>query len=285
MRRWVCALSLLIAAPPPGAGAQANSVKMEFDVRIPMKDGVTLSTDIFRPDTTGQFPVSSSAPPTTTAPVPTSSVANGGRRTATSSRSRTCAAEATPREVLSPGHRGRRWRRHGHLACAAALVQWEGGAPPGASYLGWVQGYLAGMRNPHLAAMVMMVTPPDPDRNWPVQFGAYGLTTISWLAQLSGHTQQNISELDLASIYKYRPFREMDLPTGRIIQAWRDWWDHPTRDDYWKQQAYQENLLDTEVPILHLSGWYDDVMIGTMENWGTSPLARPTPTNGIANGW
>ena len=75
------------------------------------------------------------------------------------------------------------------------------------------------MKNPHLAAMVMIVTPPDPDRNWPVQFGVYTPTTVSWLAQLSGHTQQNISELDLANAYKYRPYREMDTQVGRTIQC------------------------------------------------------------------
>ena len=26
-------------------------------------------------------------------------------------------------------------------------------------------------------------------------------------------------------------------------------------------------LRGTPAPILHVSGWYDDVMIGTMENW------------------
>src|SRR4029079_563912 len=32
-------------------------VKMEFNVRVPMRDGVTLSADIYRPDTAGKFPV------------------------------------------------------------------------------------------------------------------------------------------------------------------------------------------------------------------------------------
>src|SRR5262245_11955986 len=31
-------------------------VRTEIDIRIPMRDGVTLSADIYRPDTDGRFP-------------------------------------------------------------------------------------------------------------------------------------------------------------------------------------------------------------------------------------
>ena len=53
----------------------------------------------------------------------------------------------------------------------------------------------------------------------------------------------------------------------RHLQAWRDWLDHPTLDDYWRQQLYQEKLLETSAPALHISGWYDDVLVGTTENF------------------
>ena len=34
-----------------------HEVKVEFDRRIPMRDGVTLSADVYRPDSSGRFPV------------------------------------------------------------------------------------------------------------------------------------------------------------------------------------------------------------------------------------
>jgi putative CocE/NonD family hydrolase len=67
--------------------------------------------------------------------------------------------------------------------------------------------------------------------------------------------------------YRTLPLREMDERFGRRIPAWREWFDHPTLDAYWKQQSYQENLLEASVPILHVSGWYDDVLVGTTENF------------------
>ena len=50
---WIA--SALVTAVP-AAHAQ-YPVKMEFNVRVPMRDGITLSADIYRPDTTGKFPV------------------------------------------------------------------------------------------------------------------------------------------------------------------------------------------------------------------------------------
>ena len=37
------------------AGAADRGVVMTYDVRVPMRDGVTLSADIYRPDTAGKF--------------------------------------------------------------------------------------------------------------------------------------------------------------------------------------------------------------------------------------
>jgi hypothetical protein len=242
-------------------------VKIEYDQRVPMRDGVDLSADVFRPDTPGKFPV---------------------------------ILVRTPYDNASPAYakQGFFWASHGY----AFVIQdvrgrgesegefyplvheaedgydtqtWCGTQPwssgkvgtTGGSYLGWTQVYSAGLRNPHLGAMVSIVSPPDPTRNFPVQHGVYGPTTVSWLAYISGKTLQDTSHIDLMAAYRTLPLREMDERFGRRIQAWRDWFDHPTLDEYWKEQSYQEQLLDATVPTLHVSGWYDDVLVGTTENY------------------
>ena len=63
-------------------------------------------------------------------------------------------------------------------------------------------GAAAGLDNPHLAAMVSIVTPPDPTRNFPIQFGVYLPTTVSWLAYISGKTLQDTSHIDLEAAYR-----------------------------------------------------------------------------------
>jgi putative CocE/NonD family hydrolase len=111
----------------------------------------------------------------------------------------------------------------------------------GSSYLGWTQLYPAGMKNPSLAALFTIVAPPDPYRNFPMQLGVLSPPTVSWLVNTAGRTLQDISEHDLASVY--RRFRSATWTRswagisrrGRTV-------DHPTLDDYWKQRRSRADV-------------------------------------------
>jgi len=250
-----------VTAPP------APSIVMEYDVRIPMRDGVTLSADIYRPEGGGPVPVILVRTP----------YDNG---------------------VASQVAAGKLWASRGYAYVAQDVrgrgesdgifyplvteakdgydtIQWLAHQPwsngnvgmMGGSYLGWVQVYAATLKPPALKAIIPTVTPPDPDRNFPVQFGAYGPATLSWLAAISGKTMQDISQHDLRGAYSHLPLYDADRRLGRTLTAWRDWLDHPVRDGYWEAQAYQAALKDVAIPMFHLSGWYDDVLVGTTENF------------------
>src|SRR5258708_1796639 len=66
-RLWLFLLYLSIAVatapiaradePSAKASKPIHQVRVKFDRRIPMRDGVTLSADIYRPDAEGRFPV------------------------------------------------------------------------------------------------------------------------------------------------------------------------------------------------------------------------------------
>jgi putative CocE/NonD family hydrolase len=256
----VLALAAAIAAAD-------RAVIMTYDVRVPMRDGVTLSADVYRPDTAEPVPV---------------------------------ILVRTPYDNGVAAHvaAGKRWARRGYAYVVQDVrgrgesdgefyplvteandgfdtIQWITRQPwsnrrvgmMGGSYLGWVQVYAAARKPEGLITIVPSVTPPDPDRNFPVQFGIYEPSTLSWLAAISGRTMQDISEHDLRGAYSHLPLYGADRLLGRTFKAWRDWLDHPTRDDYWKAQAYQEELKSSRIPMLHISGWYDDVLVGTTENF------------------
>ena len=149
------------------------------------------------------------------------------------------------------------------------MQPWSSGkiGTTGGSYLGWTQVLAATLKPPALAAMVPMVTPTDPDLNFPMSMGAISPSTVSWLAYIDGKTLQDISQLDLFGAYSTLPLRDADKKLGRTFKAWRDWLDHPGRDAYWEPQRYQQKILDYAVPSLHISGWYDDVLLGTLQNF------------------
>lgn len=256
-------------------------IRAEFDLRVPMRDGITLSADIYRPDAPGQFPVVLERTPYDNSRVGRLALgkylaSHGYVYVVQDVRGRGDSdGEFYP---LIPeavdGYDTQTW---------AGTQPWSNGrvGTTGSSYMGWTQVYPAGLNNPHLGAMVSVVTPPDPVRNFPFQYGAISPTTISWVITVSGRTLQDISQLELDAAYRTLPLREMDWVLGRYLQPWRDWFDHPTLDEYWQQQTYQESLLDARVPILHVSGWYDDVLVGTLENYtNMSQGARDAATRG-----
>jgi putative CocE/NonD family hydrolase len=127
--------------------------------------------------------------------------------------------------------------------------------------------------------MMPNVTPPDPVKNIPVQYGAYSLSMASWLAYTADRTLQDISQHDLMAIYRSLPLTGMDRLLGRNLKVWQDWLAHPGLDDYWRPMCYQEKLVDARVPALHLTGWYDDDQIGTTDNFtAMSQRARDLET-------
>ena len=47
----------------------------------------------------------------------------------------------------------------------------------------------------------------------------------------------------------------------------RDWLDHPTDDDYWRQWSIEADYDRLTVPALHIGGWYDIFLSGTVKNF------------------
>jgi predicted acyl esterase len=110
-----------------------------------------------------------------------------------------------------------------------------------------------------------------------VQFGVMQVATASWMAFISGKTLQDIAQFDLFKAYAHLPLIDVDHDLGRTMKPWRDWLSHPDYDDYWKKQAYQEKMLDSTTPALNVSGWYDDVFVGTTENYINMTTKAHTP--------
>ncbi|MEO8449014.1 MAG: CocE/NonD family hydrolase [Gemmatimonadota bacterium] len=257
--------------------AQSNPVRFEFNVRIPMRDGVALSADIYRPDLPGKFPVILLRTPYDNGTAPNRIA---GKKWASQGY------VYVIQDVRGRGDSdGEFYPMAGEAADGYDTIQWLAAQPwsngkvgmTGGSYLGWVQVYAATLKPPALAALVPIVTPTDPDRSFPMQYGSYLPTTVSWLLYINGKTLQDISQMDLFSAYAHRPLREADQLLGITSKAWRDWFDHPAQDAYWEPQRYQKKILDSPVPMLHISGWYDDVLLGTVENFTnlTSEAAKP----------
>jgi putative CocE/NonD family hydrolase len=126
--------------------------------------------------------------------------------------------------------------------------------------------------------MVVLVTPSDPFVEWPT--GAHGPMHLCWIHMTSGRVLQNAEVVDWVKIYEHLPLMTMDERAGRSSPVWREDLEHTRLDEYWEPLCYQNKLEQIDLPVMHISGWYDDEQVGTPLNFigmttrGASEFAR-----------
>jgi len=86
---------------------------------------------------------------------------------------------------------------------------------------------------------------------------------------------------NLAGQNNVLPFREHPALHGEgLPQYVLDWFDHSQPGEYWTSQDVSQSLKRIQVPALHVSGWYDTYLNGTIQgflelcNCAGSKLAR-----------
>ncbi|HEY6349330.1 MAG TPA: CocE/NonD family hydrolase [Candidatus Angelobacter sp.] len=147
----------------------------------------------------------------------------------------------------------------------------------GGSYLGWVQWWAAGMHPPHLVTMIPNVSPPDPFYNVPYEYGAFFLWGDIWwadlvesgaTADLSGVALSKLGDKKYSKLLRALPVIDLDKAVlGKENVYWRKWIEHPTDDPYWRPADFLDRLKDVNIPVFHQSGWFDGDGIGSKLNY------------------
>lgn len=135
----------------------------------------------------------------------------------------------------------------------------------GASYSARIQWLTAKTRPPHLRGMIGIVSPSDPFVEDPT--GYPSPMTVSWLFSISGRVMQNTKYVAWDKIYRHLPLIDMDKSTGREIPFWKEYFLNSPASKFWEPLFYQRNFNDIDVPVMHISGWYDDEQIGAIINY------------------
>jgi putative CocE/NonD family hydrolase len=242
------------------------AVRCEANLRVPMRDGVTLSADVYLPAGAGPHPALVARTPYNKN---TAEASAHGRRYAGHGyafvwidvRGRGDSdGEFTPYRHEGPdGHDAIEW---------VAAQPWSDGRVGtwGQSYLGQIQWTAALEQPPHLCAMVVYVPPSDPWVEWPT--GVHGPQQLCWHRMVDGRLNQHVDDVDWMATYEHVPLLTMDEHAGFRSRFWRDDLSHPSSDaGYWAQLAYQDRLGELDIPVLHVSGWYDDVQPATLINF------------------
>jgi len=152
------------------------------------------------------------------------------------------------------------------IAWAAAQDWCDGSvATFGGSYPGRIQWLTALHSPPELRAMIVLVTPADPFVENPT--GLPGPMHIHWFRMTDGRAMQYTEAVDWMEVYRHRPLTDLDEAAGFHSELWREECRHQTLDAWWEPVRYQHRIDEVDVPVLHISGWYDDEEIGTPANF------------------
>ncbi|MGM8214846.1 CocE/NonD family hydrolase [Bacillaceae bacterium W0354] len=240
-------------------------VKIKRDIKIPMRDGVLLSADLYLPEKEGTYPAIVVRTP------------YGKTRKKEHEQGLYFAKHEYA--VVNIDVRGR-GDSDGHFVPyrnegmdGFDSIEWVASEPwcngkvatLGGSYLARIQ-WLTALHQPKaLKAMVPLVTPSDPFVEWPT--GLPSPMHLCWLYMTRGRMMQDVSLVDWEKVYWHLPYIEMDTETGWYSEAWREEIEHPQYDSYWEEMSYQNRFDEIDLPVLHISGWYDDEQIGTPLNY------------------
>jgi len=241
-----------------------------FNVRIPLRDGITLAADLV-------LPPESPAP----AVVMRTPYGRGGDR----ATERADAFAKAGYAVVGVDVRGRGdsdgsfepYRNDAldgvDVIGWAAAQRWCDGAVAtyGGSYPGRIQWLTALHRPPALRAMIVLVTPADPFVENPT--GVPGPMHVHWFRMTDGRGLQYTEAVDWMEVYGHRPLVDLDEAAGFRSEHWREECRHQTLDDWWEPLRYQHRIGEVDVPVLHISGWYDDEEIGTPANFAAMTAA------------
>ena len=268
IRSAVVFFALLAAVP----SAQAQ-FRVQFGVRIPMRDKVTLAADIWLPQKPGRYPAILVRTPylKTLTLLGTTQLAqyyaNRGYVYVVQDTRGRGDSDGEFDFFFPEGHDG-----YDTIEWMAAQP-WSDGkvGMMGLSYLGTVQWLAARERPPHLVC----ITPTAAAGRWfdeiPSMGGAWGMWWgINWLNSVQGRIVQSANSvgLDMNAVYKHRPLLTMDEAFGRPMRLYREFLQHDTIDDYWKRLVFTaDDFKSITIPTLTVTGWFDGDQSGALFYW------------------
>ena len=232
-------------------------VEMRLDVKVPMRDGVGLSADIYLPKTQGRFPTVLMRTPYDNN---TAQMIEKGRRLANSGY--VCVIQDVRGRWDSEGY-SYPFQADGedgyHTQEWIGAQEWSNGkiGTAGASYLGHVQWQSAPYRSEGLVCMAPRVISCD---LFTLAYpgGALQLNlAITWGMRTNAHTAQSIEYHNWTEAFRALPLIRMDELAGRKLEFWKDWISHPTYDGYWEALNVEKQWGQIAAPALNMGGWYD----------------------------
>ncbi len=283
MKLALAALSIAALATAevkfPTSYPPTNDVRTDNLVAVPMRDGVKLFADVYRPAAPGQYPVIVSRTPYSTERAPSayeSGVYFSQRGYVyvfqdVRGRHESEGKWEPFRNDIEDGYDTIEW---------VARQSWSNGkvGMQGGSYLGHVQWRAAMSKPPHLVTIFPSVAATSLYHDWITLNGVWRLSfNFGWgpVRQESRIMQNTGAHLmpggpdaiRFDKLQRHLPLNDMQQLAGRNAQFYKDWIAHPDYDDYWKKLNAEEMMDQITVPAHTFGGWFDIFSQGTLRGY------------------
>lgn len=251
-----------------------HEVRMLHDRRVPLRDGVELSADIY-------LPLGDDPRPTIVQWTPYESVRDRFIAWGAWFASRGYAAVVVDvRGRFESGGKYLAWTGDGNDAYDT--VDWFAAQPWcdgrigtwGRSYGAIVQWQLARLHHPAIRCMAPHVISDDYYGDCHYLGGAFQLAlsvgaALIWNSSLSVVTGSAARDTVLNDrVLRHLPLRTLDeAAIGRPIETWQNWMNHQNYDEYWRSVDHRHIYEHVDVPMFQQGGWFDAYPGSTMRQW------------------
>jgi len=284
--------------------AHLMDIRVERNVAVPMRDGTVLRADVFRPEPEGRYPVLLMRTPYSKAVgstaynwLPPIRPASEGYVVVIQDVRGRFESEGDFRpfhQEIDDGFDTVEW---------AARQVWSNGRVGmyGASYYGATQWLAAKAQAPNLQAIFPGLTASDYYDGWIYQGGAFELAfNTMWAGtgfaipetlkrDMDEATRQKLLRglyalaFDHWPVLRHLPVRDIPAFAHDLVAPYyKEWLDHPTRDDYWESVSIEAAHSRIHTPAFNLGGWFDMFLRGTLRNY--TGMRENAPTDIARNG-
>lgn len=247
-----------------GTGASVAHLASREEIKVPMRDGVQLATDVYLPTGAGPFPVIAVRTPYSKADgrlIADFFVRYGYVVAIQDVRGRFASeGEFYPfRAEVDDGVDFTRWLKR-QPWCSGRI----GGF--GISYLGFTQWAMAA-GNPDLTSIAPAFISASLYHGL-YQGGAFSkLTFLDWSLKSHGRTGASVDAAQVDRGYRHFPLVESDDAASTNIAFYNDWVSHPTPDAYWRGMKVDHRFAEMTAPAFLTAGWYDFFIEGQLRDF------------------
>jgi len=252
---FACGLFAFQPAQTPAFCAEAPKIAIERNTMVPMRDGVKLATDLYRPSGQGPFPVIVIRTPYDKTPL--ARIASGHAEDGYG-----CVVQDVRGRFQSEGA----WlpfaneEKDGKDTIAWVKSQpWCNGkiGTWGGSYFGYTEWALA-PSNPHVSALTPIFTTSDAYQAFYRGGAFYEMTWLFWsLSNRGGTMAQQEADKSMTKGLNHLPLIDADNVSLEDVPFFNAWVKRPMPDAQWKSLSFTERIPHISAPMFLVTGWYD----------------------------